>query len=60
MIIRFEVDCFGYSVGGYKNSFEIEIEEYEIEDMSEKQRDIYISEQIENYIRDNIEFSFEI
>lgn len=60
MIIRFEVDCFGYSVGGYKNSFEIEIEEYEIEGMSEKQRDIYISEQIENYIRDNIEFSFDI
>ena len=60
MIIRFEVDCFGYSVGGYKNSFEIEIEEYEIEGMSEKQRDTYISEQIENYIRDNIEFSFDI
>ena len=60
MIVRFEVDCFGYSVGGYKNSFEIEIEEYEIEGMSEKQRDIYISEQIENYIRDNIEFSFDI
>ena len=60
MIINFEVDCFGYSVGGYNKSFEIEIEEYEIEGMSEKQRDIYISEQIENYIRDNIEFSFDI
>lgn len=42
MKISFTVGCLGYSVGGYNNSFEIEIKDSEVEGMTdEEKRGIY-------------------
>ena len=58
MIIRFEVDCFGYSVGGYCKTFEIEFEEDEFEGMDKYEKNYYIHEQIMKHIEENIEIHY--
>lgn len=60
MIIEFKVNCFGYSVGGHRNSFDIEIEEYEVEGMSDKEKEEYIEKCIYDYILENLDYGYEI
>ena len=60
MKIEFEVSCLGYSVGGHNNSFEIEIEEYEVKGMSETEKEKYIEKCIYDYILENLDYGYEI
>ena len=60
MNIEFTVSCFGYSVGGHNKSFEIEIEEWEIEDMTEEEKEKYIEKCIYDYILENLDYGYEI
>ena len=60
MIIKYEVDCFGYSVGGRSKTFEIEFEENEFEGMTEEQKHNYIHKAIEEDILNNLEFYYDI
>lgn len=60
MKIEFEVSCLGYQVGGYNNSFEIEIEEWEVEDMTEEEKREYIEKCIYDYILENLDYGYEI
>ena len=47
MKIDFTVDVLGYSVGGYRNEFDIEIEEQELEGMTIEEKYEYIINLIE-------------
>lgn len=60
MKIYFNCNCLGYGVGGYNRNFEIEIEEWEIEDMTEKEKNEYIENTIYEYILENLDFGYEI
>lgn len=60
MKIEFDVNCLGYSVGGYNNSFEIEIEEWETEGMLEEEKEKYIEKCIYDYILENLDYGYEI
>lgn len=60
MKIEFDVNCLGYPVGGYNNSFGIELEEWEIEGMSEEEREKYIEKCIYDYILENLDYGYEI
>lgn len=55
MVVEFEVDCLGYSVGGFGNKFEIEIEEWELEDMDEDEKNDYIHKTCFEYVMNNLE-----
>lgn len=53
--VEFEVSCFGYSLGGYGNLFELEIEESELEGMTEDEKEEYIHKQCWEYVMENLE-----
>lgn len=59
MKINFTVDCLGYCVGGFNNKFEMEIEEWEIEDMNEEEIEEYIHKQCLQYVADRLEIEIE-
>jgi len=59
MIIEFTVNCLGYSVGGYKNKFEIEIEEEALEGMNDNEKLEYIDKACWEYITDTLEIGID-
>ena len=59
MIIEFTVDCLGYSVGGYKKTFEIEIEEEALEGMNNDEKFEYIDKACWEYITDTLEIGID-
>lgn len=59
MKISFTVGCLGYSVGGYNNSFEIEIKDSEVEGMTDEEKEEYIEKCIYDYILENLDFGYE-
>ena len=60
MKIDFTVDVLGYSVGGYRNEFDIEIEEQELEGMTIEEKYEYIDRAIYQYITDTLEIGYDI
>ena len=60
MKIDFTVDVLGYSVGGYRNEFDIEIEDKELEGMTIEEKYEYIDRAIYQYITDNLEIGYDI
>ena len=60
MKIDFTVDVLGYSVGGYRNEFDIEIEEQELEGMTIEEKYEYIDKAIYQYITDTLEIGYDI
>ena len=55
MIVDFGVYCLGYNVGGREYSFEIEIDESELEGLSEEDRYEYIHKVCHEYLMENLE-----
>lgn len=60
MIVEFNVSCLGYSVAGYNHSFQIEIEEWELEGKTEGEKEVYIERAIHEHIIENIDFEYKI
>lgn len=60
MIVKFTVSCMGYSVGGYNHQFEINLDDKDVEGMTEEQKDEFISECINEYIEERLSFGYEI
>ena len=60
MIIEFRVNLFGYDVGGYNNTFEIEIEDRELEGMNDLEKEVYIDRCINEYIQGSLEYGYEL
>ena len=60
MKIDFTVDVLGYSVGGYRNELDIEIEEQELEGMTIEEKYEYIDRAIYQYITDTLEIGYDI
>lgn len=60
MKINFTVSCMGYSVGGYDYQFEIDIDDRDVEGMTEEQKDEFISECINEYIEERLSFGYKI
>ena len=60
MKIDFTVDVLGYSVGGYRNEFDIEIEDQELEGMTIEEKYEYIDRAIYQYITDTLEIGYDI
>lgn len=60
MKIEFSVSCMGYTVGGHNSLFEIEIEEWEIANMNEEEKEEYIDKCIYDYILSELEYGYEI
>lgn len=60
MIVEFTVDCLGCTIGGHQNSFEIEIDDKEVEGMTEDEKIQYIDKVCWNYVNETIEIGFEI
>ena len=58
MKIDFTVDVLGYSVGGHRNEFDIEIEEQELEGMTIEEKYEYIDRAIYQYITDTLEIGY--
>ena len=59
MIIEFRVSLFGYDVGGHNNTFEIEIEDRELEGMNDLEKEVYIDRCINEYIQGSLEYGYE-
>ena len=60
MKIDFTVDVLGYSVGGYRNEFDIEIKDKELEGMTIDEKYEYIDRAIYQYITDTLEIGYDI
>ena len=60
MKIEFNVSLLGYSVGDYNNPFEIEIDKDDVEGMSEEEKEVYIENEIYNYILENLDYGYSI
>lgn len=60
MKIKFNVNCLGFSVGGYNHHFELEIDKEDIKEMSEIERQYYIEERIYEHILDNLDYGVEL
>lgn len=60
MKIEFTTSCFGYFIGGHNSSFEIEIEEWEVENMTEEEKEKYIEKSIHEYIIENLDYGYTI
>lgn len=60
MKIEFTASCLGYYVGGYNKSFEIEIEDCELEGMTDDEKIEYIEKSIYEYILENLDYGYEI
>lgn len=56
MIVKFNVNCMGYMVGGYNTNFEIEFEDDEFDDMTEEERHDYIIEAVHEHIMERLDF----
>ena len=59
MKIKFTTNCLGYSVGA-NNTFEMEIDEWEIANMENDEKKEYIEKSIREYIAENTDFSYDI
>ena len=57
MKVEFSVGCMGYSVGGYRNTFDIDIDDDILRDIKEKGKDIedFIYEYIYEYVLEELE-----
>mgnify|MGYP006335960949 CR=1 FL=1 len=51
MKVEFSIDCMGYSVGGYRNTFEVEIDNDILQDAKESGKDLedFIYEYVYEY-----------
>ena len=57
MKVEFLVGCMGYSVGGYRNTFDIEIDDNILQDVKERGEDLedFIYEYIHEYVLEELE-----
>lgn len=60
MLVNFGVYCLGYSVGGADYPFDIEIDEMELEGMSEEERNDYIHKACFEYVMESLEVGIDI
>lgn len=60
MNVNFGVYCMGYSVGGRDYPFDIDIDESELEGMSEDEKFEYIHKICFEYVLENIEVGIDI
>ena len=56
MIVKFNVGCLGYSVGGHQYNHEIEIDDKCLEEMTEEEKEEFIHEQIYEYIVEGLDY----
>ena len=55
MLLKISVSCMGYSVGGYDNTFDLEIDDILLKDLSEDEKDDYIQNYANEYILENLD-----
>lgn len=55
MLLKISVSCMGYSVGGYDNTFDLEIDDILLKDLSEDEKDDYIQNYVNEYILENLD-----
>ena len=56
MIVKFTLNCCGFSVGGYRYNHEIEIDDESLVGMTEQEQEDFIYEQIHEYILDSLDY----
>lgn len=61
MNVKFSIDCMGYSVGGYRNTFEVEIGDDVLQDVKERGEDLedYIYKYVYEYVLEELEIGIE-
>ena len=60
MKIKITASLFGYMVGGHNHEEEIEIEEWETKGMNEEEIEDYIEKAVYEYIKNELEWGWEI
>lgn len=59
MLLKISVSCMGYSVGGHDNTFDLEIDDILLKDLSEDEKDDYIQNYASEYILGNLDIGID-